>query len=160
VSTHPVAAVAAALFAQTTVAAAATVTDDPDTVVRVDLGDPGNFAEPGAIGIAIATEETEAITGVSAQWMGSDTATYEILCAAKAWQGLDDDTGRVARMLRAFELVDVVRARLAAVLEATRASGVVGLALIRESYVPMIDEHDNSGALVQFAVRVVATRPQ
>jgi len=160
VSTHPVAAVAAALFAQTTVAAAATVTADPDTIVRVDLGDPGKFAEPGAIGIAIATEETEAITGNAAQWMGSDTATYEILCAAKAWQGLDDDAGRVARMLRAFELVDIVRARLGSVLEATRVNGVVGLALIRESYVPLIDEHDNSGALVQFAVRVVATRQQ
>lgn len=158
---HPVAAVAATLYAQTATAAAATVVDtDPDTVVRVDFGDPGAFAEPAGIGIAIATEETEAIAGTAAQFMGADTATYEILCAVKSWQGLDDDAGRMARMVRAFDLVDLVRAQLGATLEATRASRVVGLALVRESYVPVIDEHDQPGALVQFAVRVVATRPQ
>lgn len=149
-----------ALHAAVTAAANATyVETDPDTAIRVDFGDPGTFGEPSAIGIAIATEETEAIGGAAAPWMGSDTTTYDVLCATKAWQGLDDQDGRITRLARAFALLDLVRAQLPAVLETCRSSGVVALSMAQESYVPVIDDQDAPGALVQFVVRVVATRP-
>jgi hypothetical protein len=157
---HPVVVAVTALHAAVTAAAnAAYVLTDPDTAIRVDFGDPGAFGEPSAIGIAIATEETEAVGGAVAPWMGSDTVTYDVLCAAKAWQGLDDQDGRISRIGRAFALLDLVRAQLGGVLETCRGSGVVALSVARESYVPVVDDREFPGALVQFVVRVVATRP-
>lgn len=140
-------------------AIASQVAADPDTFIRVDLGDPGRFAESSAIGIGVATEETESVTGTTKGWAGSDTASYDVLCSVKAWQGEDDDAGRLERMARAWSLLEMVRLQLQPAVEATRPAGVISAMITRENYVGVIDAQEMPGALVQFVVRVQMTRP-
>jgi hypothetical protein len=86
---------------------------NPDTIIRVDLGDPGRFEEFHAIGVGLATVPVGPVEdrGPLRRTPGADNHDVDVLCVALSWTGDDD---RLAWMTKAFGLVDIVRDVLAA----------------------------------------------
>ena len=107
-TTHPMAEAVAALHGLVSTAAQArTVDGDEASVIRVEIGDPGEFEEFKAIGIGLATAPIEPVDERPInRTLGYDVHDFDIVCVAVAWSNDDD---RAGHMFRAFELVDLVR---------------------------------------------------
>lgn len=144
---HPIPVTTLALH-QRVVAAFAT-----DPLVRVDLGPVGEFEEPDAVAIGLATATPEAVPGqVAAAGLGSDRFTFDLVCSAQSSSGDDDPA---ARLTRVFELVDVVRGALKVLV----VSGVWSTGIDRESFAWVDDGRGAVAAFVEFVVRIQADRP-
>lgn len=152
---HPIGDAVKALRDRVAAAAAARqVEGDETTTIRVDLGNPGEFEEWQAIGIALATAPVEPLDERPVtRTLGLEVLDFDIVCVALAWNGEDDREGR---MFVALELVDLVRGEL-------ERDPTLGLPAVMSAHVDRAGlgwEPSDRGtqALVEFTVRVSAHR--
>lgn len=153
-TTHPAALAVKALFDLVVPAAAAlTVEGEPESVIRVDIGDPGEFEESRAIGIGLGTAPVEPVDERPVtRGLGYDNHDFDIVCVALAWSG---DDNRAAHMFAAFDLVDVVREVVPQLRE--QVDGVMSAWVDRSGLGWEIGDRDVR-ALVEFTVRCSAFR--
>lgn len=155
---HPVPQALGALHTIVTAAAAEAGTEgDP---IRVDLGDPGEFAEFRAIAVGLSATPAPILDDRDIRpTLGKDVHGFDIACLALAWTG--DESDRLGWMTRAYDLVDVVRAALED--PANRGLGIPALiasARITATSFAWWTDGNAMRALVEFPVRVTAYRPR
>lgn len=155
---HPVGDAVSALFHLVEAAAAARyVEGDHASVIRVELGNPGEFEEWAAIGVGLGTAPIEPVDERPVtRTLGYDLHDFDIVCVALAWSG--DDEAREPLMFRAFELVDVVREVLRVNPRLGLESRAVQSAWVDRSGLGWEDVGRGVQALVEFTVRVSASR--
>jgi hypothetical protein len=155
VTAHPVPIVVARLHERVKAAAAAlAVSGDAASVIRVDLGDPGEFEEMAAIGVGLGASAGGQVDDPRPRrTLGFDEHDFTVDCLALAWSGGDD---RSAVMVRVFEVQDVVRDVLAAGLDLP----FVESARLDRSSFSWIDDGRGVKGQTEFAVRVKARRPR
>lgn len=155
---HPIPVVISRLY-ELTKAAADALADPADdgSIVRVDLGNPGEFQEFAAIGIGLGTTPVEPVEDRQiVRGLAHDNHDFDVVCVALAWSGDDD---RRAWMVRAFELVDIVRGvvddptnRHLGLDRMVQSAAVDRLSFMWEQ------DRRSMKALVEFTVRVQAYR--
>lgn len=156
-SPHPVPVVVARLYELVGAAAAAqAVPGDAVSVIRVDLGDPGEFEDFAAIGIGLGASPVQIDDQRPRRTPGYDHHEFDVGCLALAWSGDDD---RLTWMVRAYELVDLVRDVLALPANVGLGLGkVVESARVDRTSFSWTEDARGLKAQVEFSVRVKAYR--
>lgn len=153
---NPIGAAVKALHDRVTAAAAAReVPGEQESVILVDYGDPGQFEEFRAIGIALATAPVEPVDErPRTRTLGDDLHDFDIVCVAVAWTGEQD---RERMMFAALDLVDLVREVL--IDDPTLGlRGVVQSAYVDRSGIGWDQSPRGVQGLTEFTVRVEASR--
>lgn len=122
--------------------------------VRVDLGPVGEFEEPDAIAIGLATSTPEvAPAQVAAAGLLGDRYAFDVVCSVQSTTGDDDPQ---VSLTRVGELSDAVRGQLPAVL--ADVAEVWSAQVERESFT-WVDANGAVAAFAELVVRVTADRP-